>query len=200
MEGGVLDAPLTAIHSQATFQAVAQALRQLPIYQDRNKRGHSMYNSALNKYADYLAEWGESRVEEDIDAIIAQPHVSTTEKSHLLKMRIGQGAFRQKLIAYWQGCAVTGYRDQALLVASHIKPWRVSSHTERLNPFNGLLLLPNLDRAFDTGLITFEETGSIKLSPTLEAPEILGISADMNVNLAAQHQPFMHYHRTAVFQ
>jgi len=159
-----------------------------------------MYNSALNKYSEYLAEGFDSDVEGDIDAIVSQTNVSETEKSNLLKTRIGQGTFRQKLIAYWKGCAVTGYKDCALLVASHIKPWRAASNLERLDHFNGLLLLPNLDRAFDLGLITFEESGAIKLSPLLEHPDSLGISTSMSVALAPKHQPFMLFHRSEVFR
>ncbi|WP_407664684.1 HNH endonuclease [Micromonospora tarensis] len=32
-----------------------------------------------------------------------------------------------------------------MLVASHIKPWRVSTHAERLDPRNGLAACPTHD-------------------------------------------------------
>jgi putative restriction endonuclease len=85
--------------------------------------------------------------------------------SELIKARIGQGAFRAKLIVLWGSCAVTGYKDLNLLVASHIKPWSVSSNSERLDVYNGLLLVPNLDKAFDSGFISFKESGEIMISP-----------------------------------
>ena len=41
-------------------------------------------------------------------------------------------------------------------LASHTKPWSACTHVERLDPFNGLMLTPNLDGAFDGGLVTFD--------------------------------------------
>ena len=62
-----------------------------------------------------------------------------------------------------------------MLVASHIKPWRDSNNQERLDKFNGLLLLANLDKAFDLGFISFADTGLVMISCQLEAPEVLGL-------------------------
>jgi putative restriction endonuclease len=200
VDGGIIEGPLTSIQSHSRFEAIALKLRRLPIYQERNERGHNMYNSALNKYAEYLIEGFDSDVELDIDNIFVQDSVTDTEKSNLLKTRIGQGAFRQKLIAYWKGCAVTGYKDTTILVASHIKPWRAASNSERLDHFNGLLLLPNLDKAFDAGLISFNNDGEILLSPLLKGPELLGISSKMRIHLESQHKEYMRFHREKVFR
>ncbi|MCU1718213.1 HNH endonuclease [Pseudomonas sp. 5P_3.1_Bac2] len=125
---------------------------------------------------------------------------SVTDQLSLIKTRLGQGAFRQDLISHWGGCAVTGYSDPALLVASHIKPWSKANNQERLDPFNGLLLLANLDKAFDSGLISFKQNGLIMLSPHLRNPEQLGINATMQVDLAPEHQTYMRYHREQVFK
>lgn len=192
--------PLTSLTSISAFNDVASRIRLLPIFQERNERGHNMYSSALVKFAEYLAEGYAGDVETDIDAILDDSAVSSTERHDLVKCRIGQGTFRQKLIAYWKACAVTGYKDIGLLVASHIKPWRPCSNAERLNPFNGLLLTPNLDKAFDAGLITFGQDGLISLSPLLSTPQQLGIATGMHVTLASQHEPFMDFHRTSVFR
>ena len=55
---------------------------------------------------------------------------------------------------YWDSkCAVTGLAIPELLKASHIKPWKDSTDEERLDIFNGLLLAPHLDAAFDRGFI-----------------------------------------------
>jgi putative restriction endonuclease len=165
IENGLLDGPLTSIVSPAHFELIAEKLRALPIYRKRNEKGNSMYNSALNKFREYLADEYESDVESDIDKIVEDPTLATTEKSRLIKARIGQGTFRERLVDYWNGCAVTGYKDINLLVASHIKPWSASDNAERMNKFNGLLLIPNLDKSFDSGLITFEVDGHIRMSP-----------------------------------
>jgi len=200
MEGGLLEGPLDSIRSHRRFEMIAVQLRALPIYQQRNERGNSMYNSALNKYLEYLAEGFDNDVETDIDLLLAQDEAPVTEKSQMLKTRIGQGAFRQRLIAYWQGCAVTHYQDCAMLVASHIKPWSACSNSERLDHFNGLLLLPNLDKAFDSGFMTFEPTGAIKISPLLKSPSSLGIHQQMGVKLDSKHQSYLQFHRSEVFR
>ena len=87
-----------------------------------------------------------------------------------------------------------------MLLASHIKPWSKSSDYERLDQFNGLLLTPNLDRAFDQGLISFSETGLIILSKSLKDAQKLGISSGMNIELTKEHQQYMKFHREIVFK
>ena len=50
---------------------------------------------------------------------------------------------------------------EAVLIASHIKPWKDSDENERLDIDNGLLLCPNHDKAFDRGYISFDDNGLI---------------------------------------
>ena len=83
-----------------------------------------------------------------------------TERDALIRSRIGQGRFRYDLLEMWEGrCCITGLDIDALLRASHIKPWRDSNNAERLDPYNGLLLSPGYDAAFDKGLITLRLMG-----------------------------------------
>lgn len=194
-----LAGPLIAVMGPATFKQVDLKIRSLPIFQERNLRGHHMYSSALAKFSEYLSEGFKNDVEADIDSILDDQDLSKTERSNLVKSRIGQGLFRQRLLSHWKQCAVTGFKDTSLLVASHIKPWRSSTNTERLDGFNGLLLSPNLDKTFDSGLITFEMNGLIKVSPFLLDFDMLGIMINMKVNLSDKHEPFMNFHRTNVF-
>jgi len=63
-----------------------------------------------------------------------------------------------------------------------------------------LLLLPNLDKAFDLGYVSFAETGNILISEHVEAPAKLGIDYSMNINLAKQHQDYMAFHRECEFK
>ncbi len=90
--------------------------------------------------------------------------LTETERKTVILSRVGQGAFREGLIKYWGGCSVTNCRFIPLLRASHIKPWRDSSNKERLDVFNGFLLTPHLDAAFDSGYITFDSSGKIIIS------------------------------------
>ena len=77
----------------------------------------------------------------------------TTEAERLVVQRVGQDIFRRGLLEYWDGCcAITGLDVPDLLRASHIKPWAdCDTDAERLDVFNGLLLAPHLDAAFDSG-------------------------------------------------
>jgi len=85
----------------------------------------------------------------------------TTEAERLVIQRVGQGIFRERLLAYWGGrCPLTGITDTALLRASHIRPWSdCESDAERLHIHNGLLLSALWDAAFDRGLVTFGPDG-----------------------------------------
>lgn len=87
-------------------------------------------------------------------------------KERKMKARIGQYFFRTAILnSYGNRCCVTGLMWSDMLVASHIKPWRVSdAQTERTNPSNGLCLNPFHDRAFDRGLITIDKNYCIIIS------------------------------------
>lgn len=97
-------------------------------------------------------------------------------------------------------CSLSGCESLGFLVASHIKPWKVSDNKERLDKFNGLLLLANLDKAFDLGFISFEENGQIILFSRIEKPEVLGVHNKMHVELEDGQQEYMAYHREKVFE
>ena len=127
-----------------------------------------------------------------------------TERQSIVQSRVGQGIFRSKLVLYWRGCSVTEATCIPLLKASHIKPWRDSSNKERLDSFNGLLLSPNLDAAFDSGFITFDPQGRIMLSSEIKgAPAYhLHINGKMRINqklLTKDHQEYFEHHRAHVF-
>ncbi|MDK2951474.1 MAG: putative restriction endonuclease [Kosmotogales bacterium] len=129
-------------------------------------------------------------------------NLSKTERETIVQSRIGQGKFRNDLINYWKGCAVTGCTALALLRASHIKPWRDCNNRERLDKFNGLLLTPNLDSAFDNGIISFDDEGTILISRRLsnEARIKLGINEKMSMRrVEKQHVEYLDYHRKKVF-
>lgn len=198
--GQICEQNLISIQSFSRINQVAESLGKYQAFIERNKKGNNMYSCAINAYKDFLADLGQVQVTQDIETIIEDKNLSETEKTQLVSTRIGQGQFRQKLFKHWGGCAVTGYKSPQFLVASHIKPWRDSDNQERLSTYNGLLLLPNIDKAFDLGFITFQDTGRIALSEFIESPDALGINAKMKVNLEKQHQDYIAYHREMVFK
>lgn len=129
---------------------------------------------------------------------------ATTEQRTLVDSRLGQGIFRQRLMDMWNGCCAVTHCDlPAVLRASHIKPWRDSDNQERLDPYNGLLLVANLDALFDSGYISFDDAGKVLLSGELS--EELRDYLDLNANLRLRrvlpdHKPYLDYHRRKVFR
>ena len=125
-----------------------------------------------------------------------------TEIETLIKARLGQGIFRQNVLELYPNCPLTGLDVRSLLIASHIKPWSKCNNEERLDPFNGLMLAPNIDALFDSGLITFDTDGTIKISPKidLENQKRLGIFPDMQLKIEPESEKYFEYHRNHVFQ
>lgn len=126
-----------------------------------------------------------------------------TQRKALINARSGQGRYRSELIKIEKRCRITGISDRTFLVASHIKPWRVSNDKEKLDPNNGLLLSPNLDRAFDRGLISFTSRGKILISKRLSGSvyKVLGINSSTHIGaLNMAQQRYLKFHRDEVFK
>lgn len=83
-----------------------------------------------------------------------------TERILLAAARVGQHVFASSVLANCGGrCVFCGlspasFGAKRMLLAGHIKPWKDSTPTERLDPRNGLAACPAHDVAFDTGLLT----------------------------------------------
>ena len=129
----------------------------------------------------------------------------TTKAERLVVLRVGQDIFRRGLLEYWDGrCAITGLDVPDLLRASHIKPWAdCDTDVERLDVFNGLLLAPHFDAAFDSGFMTIEEGGTVLFSDALPsgARSALGLDGPLKVHgLHHAHGRYMPWHRSRVFR
>lgn len=156
----------------------------------------------IDKYLNILCYLeGISPQEEDfLMKTILDKSIKNTTKEEIINGRVGQGTFKDKLMRLWGGCCnITGATH--LLNASHIKPWAVCSSGERLDPFNGFLLSPVYDRAFDEGLISFTDEGKVIISPALgEDVERLGINRDARIeNLSPFSLGYLKYHRDHLF-
>ncbi len=128
-----------------------------------------------------------------------------TEAERLVVQRVGQDVFRAGLLEYWEGrCAITGLGVPELLRASHIKPWAdCETDAERLDVFNGILLAPHLDAAFDRGFITFADDRTLVVSNRLldEDRRALGVDTPRKTRaLHEGHRAYLPWHRERVFK
>jgi hypothetical protein len=176
-------------HAHFEFKGVASLLRWI-------RRG--------DKPSEFVFQLEHSQsAADDLERLQSQfATLAETERTAVIQARLGQGRFRQMLAELWGACAVTGVALREVLRASHIKPWRVSTNAERLDPYNGLLLLPNYDALFDRGLITFADDGALLRSKALTDTdaEQLGIAATACLRMVHdRHRPYLRYHRAAVF-
>jgi len=129
--------------------------------------------------------------------------LTETEVERIISSRRGQGKYRKDLIELWKKCSVTRCEQVELLKASHIKPWRDSNNFERLDPYNGLLLTPNLDALFDSGVVTFGSRGNIIVSKALDEKtlEALGVDTSAKLSMVPENcEKYLQYHREFIFQ
>lgn len=171
-----------------------------------SKKSITDFRAGLNKFlafinSDYYKRLSDSILSE-IKAVEDDDTIKITEKDSIVKSRIGQGIFRNNLIEYWHGCAISQCPLTWMLIASHIKPWRDADNQERLDTYNGLLLLPNYDKLFDLGYISFNPKGKIMCSRLLDKfdREAIGLTSDLHlVKLENQHLKYLKYHNEDCF-
>ncbi|WP_294960394.1 HNH endonuclease [Sulfurimonas sp.] len=137
---------------------------------------------------------------DDLSEINNSEQLSETEKKNLVNCRIGQGDFRKSLISHWSGCSITKHKQIDILIASHIKPWKDSTNSERLDKYNGFLLVPNLDKLFDKGYISFDDEGKIMISTELSNFEKLSVNKKMKVDIKNAHKKYLQFHRAHIFK
>lgn len=150
-----------------------------------------------------VANLKDIQFDEEEQAVIRDSSLNETMRSSLVQSRRGQGVFRTRVSNFERECRVTGVDSQNLLIASHIKPWSVSNNEERLSGHNGLFLSPHIDKLFDSGLMTFENSGRMVISPKLDRSVLVkwGIDARKPVKRFGQDQAyFLEHHRNLVFQ
>lgn len=157
---------------------------------------------------DYLKEELAPVLDEDLEAsiqyeILAKGFQGDLEKIQLTKARRGQGIFRTNVRLIEHSCRLTGVENIKHLRASHIKPWKASSDSEKIDGNNGLLLSPHVDHLFDRGFISFKSSGDLIISKELN-PVVLNqwsLSTIENVGSFNPRQAeFIEYHRDVVFR
>ncbi len=98
-----------------------------------------------------------------------------TERILLAAVRVGQHVFALHVLrncgsrCVFCGLDPAAFGGRRMLVAGHIKPWKDSTPSERLDPLNGLAACPAHDVAFDTGLLTVNGGLRIHVAHSLTA-------------------------------
>lgn len=158
-------------------------------------QGNYMMEVSRDKSYENTVEW-EDRVEE---WITLDDTIEETEKFALVLARRGQGKYRDQLLTVERACRVTGVDRPNHLIASHTKPWRDCSNSERLDPENGFMLTPTVDHLFDKGFISFEDNGDLLISSVAhrESLERMKIPVDLlNVgHFSSGQKRFLAWHR-----
>ena len=107
----------------------------------------------------------------------------------LVKWRANTGELRNYVLDEWHHQCSVGDKDgnslctnSDFLDTAHIKPYRELEEGEEETRFNGLMLTPNLHKAFDKGIFAFASDGTIKIKKEHEeVAKQLGIDETMRL-------------------
>lgn len=139
--------------------------------------------------------------EDSYNYIVSTNEINTDVKRQIIA-RNGQFLFKQRLLNSQNKCALCEINDVNFLIASHIKPWKDSNHRERLDPNNGLLLCPNHDKLFDSGIISFQDSGKILISNSIDSFNLnaFNILESSSIILSSSAKKNMKWHRKNIFK
>ncbi len=98
--------------------------------------------------------------------ILEEPSSPAYGNSVLVKVRLGQGAFRVLVTdAYSRKCSITGEKTLPVLEAAHIKPY-AESGPHFIS--NGLLLRSDMHKLFDVGYLTVTNDLKVEVSQRIK--------------------------------
>lgn len=204
LTAGTIEKPLFEMNRLEYEIAVLKILLN-PNFKKKDEIGKRMYSNSLKHLQTCLKELSDKATEEKFaEKLVSKSPIVETEKDALIKSRIGQGTFKQKIVAKYGGkCVITKIAFARILIASHIKPWAVSTNEERLDNENGFLLSPTYDKLFDLGLISFKDNGNIIISKLLDSDTLAKVRLEKSqiydIKATASLRSNLEYHRDAVF-
>jgi len=175
---------------QYTYRGIVELVGEpfTEIQKDMNGDARTVWVFPLKKVDDWTEEV--TKLEKELEA---QKTITNTEKEQVVKLRIGQSTFKDHLLQRECKCAICGITDKNFLIASHIKPWSKSTHAERLDVNNGLLLCPNHDALFDKGYISFDDNGQIVISSKLNetTKKYMNINPSIKIKMSKEMKKYM---------
>lgn len=145
----------------------------------------------------------------NLDPILSHNYKDTannapTEVEQTVLARRKQHIFRKNLLTIEDRCRVTGVREEEFLIASHIKPWsQTINNTEKLDPYNGLLFSPHIDKLFDGGWISFTDSGDLLIATKKTEAALKQWQISHTTNIGTIHpnrQKYLAYHRKHIFK
>ena len=176
---------------------------------------HEAYDVLANRYNKFMDGGLSVNPVETYDETIEEltVHEGGT-REQMVRVRVGQNYFRNAVLsAYENHCCMTGISIPEFLIASHIKPWKVSDDLkEKANPRNGLCLNALHDKAFDLGFITVDKDtlriivaeslkNYVKIDETTKN-WIVGCEGKLITmpHRSGPHKLFLEYHNDVVFK
>ena len=141
------------------------------------------------------------KVKEEVEEVLDGKNFkenSSTKKARRLK----QNVYRAALLENMPFCPFTMVADDRLLVACHIKPFSdCENDDERYDPKNGITMTPTYHTLFDLGFISFEDDGTLLVSPFLSnmTKSRLNLKDSNKVRLQNGSGKYLKYHRDNIF-
>lgn len=157
------------------------------------------YRDNVNNELDEIYNWRGEPKTGNPKKPVSYKKPNLTEREGLVTSRVGQGWYRQEILKKWGNrCPISGCSITKILISSHIKRWSESNSEERLDPDNGILLIPNIDSLFDKYLISFKDDGSMILSDKLSISdlELLGIDKNKKIEVNEGMKKYLSHHRS----
>lgn len=161
-----------------------------------------LFRPTLNYF--YNKNYHPAKIREEEKKIKENTHIPEKKKEQMVRARIGQGEYRRKLLEEKSECIICRVNDERLLIASHIKPWSISSAAEKVDHYNGLALTPTYDKMFDQGFISFGDDGTIILSPYISPLNIKKLNLIPNKKYEIPNikyrKKYLSYHRDNILK
>ena len=170
---------LYSINNLTELEKIKNKLYENKLFIQKNSRGNCMYSRAIETYIKFVEYRDVNYIVNDIkNSFKRKIHrdISVEEKDKYIESTINirnpgiQRRFRNELLDVFDGkCALCDINDKRLLIASHIIPYsKCINKSDLYESYNGLLLCTIHDALFDKHLITFLESGKIRISKSLD--------------------------------
>ncbi|MEI8633015.1 hypothetical protein P4S72_25295 [Vibrio sp. PP-XX7] len=111
-----VDRAVFEIKSFRDFHELARKFEASQQGQIADSRHHRLFSQVIESYLLFLKDLNQVDLQDDVNQIMIDPRLTTTEKKILMNTRMGQGSYCRQLIEMWNGCAVTRYPNTQLLV------------------------------------------------------------------------------------